>query len=102
MKKYAGLLFVSLLSGAITLGAYKIIFEKNSSISPLTLAPNYAKNVNLGAENIDFTTAAESTVHTVVHVKNVTVSNVPRNPIMEYFYGYRGNQQQTQIGTGSE
>ncbi len=37
----------------------------------------------------------------VVHVKNVTVSEVPSNPIMEYFYGYRGGQQQTQIGTGS-
>ena len=101
MKKYAGLLFVSLLSGAITLGAYKFLFENHSTTSPLTFAPKYAKNVNLGAENIDFTSAAENTVHNVVHVKNVTVSNVPRNPIMEYFYGYRGDQQQTQIGTGS-
>jgi serine protease Do len=82
MKKYAGLLFVSLLSGAITLGAYKFLFENHSTTSPLTFAPKYAKNVNLGAENIDFTTAAENTVHNVVHVKNVTVSNVPRNPIM--------------------
>ncbi|WP_320814449.1 S1C family serine protease [Flavobacterium sp.] len=101
MKKYTGLLFVSLLSGAITLGAYKIIFESQSDSSSVTLAPNYSKNVNLGAEKIDFTSAAESTVHSVVHVKNVTVSNVPRNPIMEYFYGYQGNKQQTQIGTGS-
>lgn len=101
MKKYTGLLFVSLLSGAITLGAYKIIFENQSTQSPLTLAPNYAKNVNLGIETVDFTSAAENTLHNVVHVKNVTISNVPRNPIMEYFYGYQGNQQQTQIGTGS-
>ena len=101
MKKYTGLLFVSLLSGAITLGSYKILFENQSTSSAITLAPNYAKNVNLAAETIDFTSAAESTLHNVVHVKNVTVSNVPRNPIMEYFYGYRGNQQQTQIGTGS-
>jgi len=101
MKKYTGLLFVSLLSGAITLSAYKIIFENKSTSSAVTIAPNYAKNVNLGAETIDFTTAAETTLHNVVHVKNVTVSNVPRNPIMEYFYGYQGNQQQTQIGTGS-
>ncbi len=101
MKKYAGLLFVSLLSGAITLGAYKFLFENQSTSSAVTLAPNYAKNVNLGAEAIDFTTAAETTLHNVVHVKNVTISNVPRNPIMEYMYGYQGNQQQTQIGTGS-
>ena len=101
MKKYTGLLFVSLLSGAITLGAYKVLFENQKTSSAVTLAPNYAKNVNLGAESIDFSAAAESTLHNVVHVKNVTVSNVPRNPIMEYFYGYQGNQQQTQIGTGS-
>lgn len=100
MKKFAGLLFISLLSGAITLGTYKLLFEKESK-SALSLAPNYAKNVNLNAENIDFTNAAESTVHNVVHVKNVTVSNVPRNPFMEYFYGSRGTQQQTQVGTGS-
>ena len=35
-----------------------------------------AKNVSLGAENIDFTTAAENTIHAVVHVKNKTVSKV--------------------------
>lgn len=100
MKKFAGLLFISLLSGTITLGAYKLLFEKEN-VSGISVAPTYAKNVNLGAENIDFTNAAESTLHNVVHVKNLTISNVPRNPIMEYFYGYRGNTQQTQVGTGS-
>lgn len=98
MKKFGGLLVVSLLSGAITLGAYKYFLEPNEA-SKLTLAsPNYAKNVNLGAENIDFTTAAENTIHAVVHVKNKTVSKIP---IMDFFYGYRGDREQTQIGTGS-
>jgi serine protease Do len=100
MKKFAGLLFISLLSGTITLGAYKLFFEKEN-VSGISVAPNYTKNVNLSAENTDFTSAAESTIHNVVHVKNLTISNVPRNPIMEYFYGYRGNSQQTQVGTGS-
>ena len=100
MKKFTGLLFISLLSGAITLGAYKLLFEKENT-KGVTLAPNYAKNINLGAENIDFTNAAENTIHNVVHVKNLSISKAPRNPIMEYFYGYKGNQQQTQVGTGS-
>lgn len=103
MNKFSSLLVVSLLSGTITLGAYKLFFDENSGAkSNLSIASdNYARNVSLGAENVDFTTAAENAVHYVVHVKNVTVSEVPSNPIMEYFYGYRGGQQQTQIGTGS-
>lgn len=103
MNKFSSLLVVSLLSGTITLGAYKLFFDTNSaSGSKLSVASDsYSRNVSLGAENVDFTTAAENAVHYVVHVKNVSVSEVPSNPIMEYFYGYRGGQQQTQIGTGS-
>lgn len=103
MNKISSLLVVSLLSGTITLGAYKLLFDgASSSGSKLTVAPeNYSRNVGLGAENVDFTAAAENAVHYVVHVKNVSVSEVPSNPILEYYYGYRGGQQQTQIGTGS-
>jgi Do/DeqQ family serine protease len=101
MKKLGSLFFISLLSGGITLGAYKLFFEPKTTNGITTVAPNYSRNVNLAAEAIDFTSAAENTIHTVVHVKNVTVSRMPSNPILEYFYGYRGNQEQTQIGTGS-
>jgi Do/DeqQ family serine protease len=98
MRKFGSLLLVSLLSGGVTLGAYKLFLEPNTA-SKITLAnPNYAKNVSLGAENIDFTTAAENTIHTVVHVKNKTVSKIP---VMDFIYGYRGDREQTQIGTGS-
>ena len=46
MKKFGSLVFVSLLSGALTLGAYKFFLEPNKA-GKLTLAsPNYAKNVN--------------------------------------------------------
>ena len=98
MKKFGSLVAVSLLSGAVTLGTYKFFLEPNAA-GRITLAnPNYAKNVSLGAENIDFTTAAENTIHAVVHVKNKTVSKVP---YLDFFYGYRGDREQTQIGTGS-
>ncbi|MFM9987697.1 Do family serine endopeptidase [Flavobacterium sp.] len=102
MKKFASLFFVSLLSGATTLGAYKLFMEEGNSSKLSIASSNYAKNVGLTAENIDFTTAAENTIHTVVHVKNVSVSNIPNNPMLEFFYGSRaGGGQQTQVGTGS-
>ncbi len=106
MKKISTLLLVSLLSGAVTLGAYKVLFDtngyfshdKNSGIT--TVANSYGKKVGLSADVIDFTAAAEKTIHTVVHVKNVSRRTVS-NPILEYFYGYRGGQTQEQVGTGS-
>ena len=102
MKKFGSLFIVSLLSGATTLGAYKLFFDDGSKTSKLSVATeNYARNVGLSAEAVDFTAAAENTIHTVVHVKNMTVYNVPNNPMMEFFYGSRGGGQQTQVGTGS-
>jgi serine protease Do len=102
MKKFASLFFVSLLSGATTLGAYKLFIEKESIGSRISVASdNFSRPVGLSSEAVDFTAAAENTVHTVVHVKNMTVYDVPSDPMMEFFYGYRGGGQQTQVGTGS-
>jgi S1-C subfamily serine protease len=102
MKRLSSLFLISLLSGATTLGAYKLFIEgKGNRNSIVTMASNnYAKNVGLSGEAIDFTAAAENTVHTVVHVKNVSVRTV-YNPMMQWFYGTNGGQQQEQIGTGS-
>lgn len=102
MKRLSSLFLVSLLSGVTTLGAYKLFIEgKDNRNSVVTTAPNnYGRTVGLSAEAVDFTTAAENTVHTVVHVKNVSIRTVS-DPIMQFFYGSRGGQQQEQIGTGS-
>jgi serine protease Do len=102
MKRLSSLFLVSLLSGATTLGAYKLFFDGNTNRNSIvtTASNNYGRTVGLSGEAVDFTAAAESAVHTVVHVKNVSVRTVS-NPIMEYFYGSRGGQQQEQIGTGS-
>jgi serine protease Do len=106
MKRFSSLFLVSLLSGATTLAAYKLLFDNNGSFfkntnAITTSAPNsYGRQVALSAENIDFTEAADKTIHTVVHVKNVSRKTVS-NPMLEYFYGYGGQQQQEQIGTGS-
>ena len=103
MKRYSSLFLVALLSGATTLGGYKLFVEKDfGKKSIITQASeNYNRTVGMGPENIDFTMAAENAIHTVVHVKNVSVRTV-YNPIMQFFYGSNGGaQQQEQIGTGS-
>ena len=102
MKRFSGLFLVALLSGATTLGGYKLFIEKtNNGNSIVTTAANsYGRSVGMTAANLDFTVAADKAIHTVVHVKNVSYRNVS-NPIMEFFYGARGGQQQEQIGTGS-
>lgn len=104
MKRISGLFLVALLSGATTLGAYKLVFDNDKPSSALSIAPetNYTKAVSYnGAESVDFTAAADQAVHTVVHVKNVTYTTAPRNAMLEFFYGYRGGEQQAQVGTGS-
>ncbi|RYG44066.1 MAG: PDZ domain-containing protein [Chitinophagaceae bacterium] len=105
MKRFSSLFLVSLLSGATTLGAYKLLSDENvfSDKKPMlsVASGNYAHNVGFsGAETPTFTDAADKAVHYVVHVKNTQYRTVT-NPMMEYFYGYRGGQQQEQVGTGS-
>ncbi|NRT11370.1 trypsin-like peptidase domain-containing protein [Flavobacterium sp. 14A] len=106
MKQFSKLFLVSLLSGAVTLSAYKLLFDNNgyfaSRQGTLTTTANdsYAKKVGLSSELLDFTEAAENTIHTVVHVKNVSYKTIS-NPMLEYFYGYKGGQSQEQVGTGS-
>ena len=107
MKKIGSSLLIALFAGAITLGAYKLFFEKTnyavvtndnaSSIINSSLSPTSAKGA--GINEVDFTMAAETTVNAVVHVKNVTISRGPTS-LMEFFYGYEGTQK-AQIGTGS-
>jgi serine protease Do len=102
MKNVTNLFLVSLCSGVITLGAYKLFFEENSIANKkiVTTAPMLAtKNVGLSAETVDFTEAAGLALNQVVHVKNVSYRTV-YNPI-DFFYGNRGGQPQQQIGTGS-
>jgi serine protease Do len=105
MKKFSSLFLVSLLSGATTLGAYKLFIDNDGILSKKSIvteapAASYMRPVGLSAENLDFTDAADKAVHYVVHVKNVSYRTV-NNPMLEFFYGYRGGQQQEQVGTGS-
>jgi Do/DeqQ family serine protease len=104
MKRFSGLFLVAMLSGATTLGAYKLVFDNDTQQSALSIAApsNYTRTVGLSPEAVDFTAAADNAVHTVVHVKNTSYASVASNPLMEFFYGQQGNREpQAQIGTGS-
>lgn len=104
MKKLLTMVFASVLGGAIALGSYKTFFEKNDTVyvSKTETKPQYFATSNSSTldalEKTDFTEAAEKTVHSVVHVKNVTLS--AGNPTMQdLFFGRM--PQRKQLGTGS-
>ncbi|MCX6184212.1 MAG: trypsin-like peptidase domain-containing protein [Flavobacterium sp.] len=106
MNSNSKLVLVALLSGITTLAGYKVFLDDNSVFakrSIVTQAPTqFGRTVGLGNEVLDFTDAADKTIHTVVHVKNVSFRSVS-NPLMDFFYGFQGGQQQQQeqVGTGS-
>src|SRR6056297_2286158 len=107
MKKIGSLLLVSVFAVAITLGAYKLLFEKTNyaivnqetsgSVINTSFTPTSAKGA--GINEVDFTNAAETTVNAVVHVKNVTLSKGPTS-MFDFFYG-SGGSVTPQVGTGS-
>lgn len=105
MKKISTLLLVSAFSGIITLGGYKLFFEKNNKPNEVITTsqdnlPSKLVNYAIPAENTDFTIAADATLAAVVHVKNVSIQEV-RDPFSSFFYGGNGTRELKQVGTGS-
>jgi hypothetical protein len=79
MKKFISLLFISALSASIALIAYNELFitesnENSGSIAKTNTFPVNYTNESTGGSNVDFSVAAEKTLHAVVHVKNTTIS----------------------------
>jgi len=105
MKKIASLLFVSVLSGVLTLGSYKLFIEEEPE---QFLSQNSTENSfipvnksNVYGTNVDFTEAAEKTVHAVVHVKNVAVfKGGPRSIWEQTPYGNNGGRALQGAGSG--
>ncbi|MEL6484546.1 MAG: trypsin-like peptidase domain-containing protein, partial [Bacteroidota bacterium] len=96
---------ISLISGAITLGAYKLFFEDNtykasseSGELPIIQTSNTTTS-RAALSDVDFTLAAEKTVNAVVHVKNTSVSR-SGGSLADFFYG-SDRQPTPQVGTGS-
>jgi serine protease Do len=104
MKQTFRLFLVALVAGAMTLGGYKLLEDKNEiSFAGVQqdasfIPANYTSNFSGSPLNADFTQAAEKTVHAVVHVTNTTISRQPTN-MMEYFYG--GGKARAMVGSGS-
>ncbi|MCB0374505.1 MAG: trypsin-like peptidase domain-containing protein [Sinomicrobium sp.] len=105
MKKYLSLVFVSILGGILTLGTYIAFFNQEPYVidpqpaQPGFIPASFANNTAVPAENVDFTVAAEKTVNSVVHVKNLTVNREPLS-LFGFIYGNSGRER-LQIGTGS-
>lgn len=120
MKKLALLLLVSIFAGAITLTGYKYFIEPRPSNVQFPVTSNDSLNAetsqNAGHDqatttfvshdsgytpigNVDFTEAAEKTIHAVVHVKNLRVTDAPSN-ITEYLMGMRAGKMVRGMGSG--
>ncbi len=109
--------FIAAVSGGVAVGTSSYLMNKQQSMlsenetttfkQPVRMV-NYA---SVAAENTDFTVAAESAVHGVVHImatKNVDQSSSQNQYIdpFEYFFGFGGGnfqrpKQQPRVGAGS-
>lgn len=115
-KNVLGIALVAAISAGAAIGTSTYLINKNQQDASYAVESEYGfkqpvrlANYNtVAAENIDFTVAAESTVHAVVHIKSTTkASQEGRQYIdpFEYFFGFgnRGYQRQPspRVGFGS-
>lgn len=107
MKNIAKIILVSALGGAVTLGGYKAFVEEPEVRTYFEAATNaQPRTVNyVPADELNFITAAEKTVNSVVHVQTAVryPSRQPSSPF-EFFFGTpqpRNGQGQLRRGTGS-
>lgn len=120
-KNVLGIVLVAAVSAGVTIGTNAYLMERNGQ--PVKLAGGVTNTFKqpfqltgfntVAAENIDFTTAAENSVHGVVHIKataNVKAQDMGSNQQIvdpfELFFGFGGRgfqrpQPQPRVGTGS-
>ena len=96
---------MALLGASIALFAYTKIIEKpavivskDSSRVEVQDAKAFLTSFQMQEGQVDFTYAAEQTVHAVVHVHTKSMMGMqPDNPIMEWFYGDRYSTDQGKL-----
>ena len=93
-KYLFGALLMAVLGGFIALFAYTKIIGKpaqsvarDSSVINSSFAKPLLTSFEMTEGQVDFTFAAEQTVHAVVHVHVVAKVDQPDNPFMQFFYG---------------
>lgn len=102
MKQTVRLFTVALVAGAMTLGGYKLFVENTPQVLMVqqeekpSFIPTNLSNFEAIDASIDFTEAAEKTIHAVVHVKNTTINKQPSS-LRDFFRG----QPRAMIGSGS-
>ena len=103
MKQTFKLIIVAIFAGVFTLTGYKYFIETKDVMlafkqeSPVLFTASNSNPVNT-TNNLDFTEAAEKTVHAVVHVKN-TISSKTLNSDKKFFF--KGLEPKERIGAGS-
>ncbi|MFK8298037.1 trypsin-like peptidase domain-containing protein [Capnocytophaga cynodegmi] len=108
MKNYVSAISAAFLGGMLTLGGYKLFFDKketNQAIiaeagKPNFVHANYTTEAKFQFNENSFVEAANKTVNSVVHIKNVAKVQGGAMSIFDLLYG-NGGGNQTQIGTGS-
>lgn len=108
-KYLLGAVFMALLGASIALFAYTkilgkptIVVSKDSSGVEVQNAKAFLTSMQMPEGQIDFTYAAEQTVHAVVHVHTKsTMGAQVENPILEWFYGDRYSKPREVQGYGS-
>ncbi|GIJ93040.1 serine protease [Capnocytophaga stomatis] len=109
MKNYVSAVSAAFLGGMLTLGGYKLFFDKketNQSViaemgKPNFVQTNYVAGTKFELNENSFVEAANKTVNSVVHIKNVAKVQGGAMSIFDLLYGNGGGQGQTEIGTGS-
>jgi Do/DeqQ family serine protease len=108
-KYLFGSLLMAVLGATIALVAYTKIIEtpvqtitRDSSSVEVRNAKAFLTSMEMQEGQIDFTYAAEQTVHAVVHVHiKATIGMQPDNPILEWFYGDKYSKPREVSGYGS-
>ena len=103
MKKIISPLIISIIGGFIALFVHNISFDHEVDLDESTdnklVNISFNPNTNLVSESsLDFVEAAEKTIHSVVHVKNTSISE-GQSSLWNYFNDNQNNR--TRVGMGS-
>ncbi len=88
MKKYAGYLVIALLGGLISLGGYTLLQKSSSGLQgvPQNGTPAQLTSMTgMPSTNPDFTAAANTSIHGVVHVKT---EYARKNSMYDNFFNF--------------
>ncbi len=103
-KKIAGSVIIAVIGGLIAVFAYTLLIDNPSETVIVREQPavNYANLPTFPqTEAVDFTYAAENSVHAVVHVKTKATRESAYNPFYEFFFGDSYREPQPVMGYGS-